>query len=438
MSKQFYDYYRPDEDGLHPRQKPIAGSDVPGARSGGRRQITMDGLQEEPDRTKKPSRREARKYEKQLRKDGGLPPDQQGFGEPPKKKRRWLKRTLWALFTLIFIALVGASWVGWKFLKETTKVFGGTPLGNAAKLMQPTTLSGEDAGHVNILIAGNSVDDPGHGGASLTDSIMVLSINTHTKQGYMFSVPRDLWVNISGEGYAKINDVYPLGNSDNFHEAGYPDGGMGLLEKTIQEHFKIPINYYALVNYTALKNIVNAVGGIDVNIQSTDPRGLYDPNINVNDGGPLRLPNGVNHLDGQTALNLARARGDPTGDGRVAYGFPRSDFDRTQHQRQLLVAIQGKMQSAGVLINPIKLGHVLDGIGNNVTTDLKINEARKLVGLVRGIGTGNMQSLALASDTKNYLKSYSAPGGQSALIPAAGINDYSEIQGYIQPLLGSL
>jgi LCP family protein required for cell wall assembly len=439
MSKQFYDYYRPgEEDGLRPRQRPLAGTEVPGQRSG-RKQITMDDADEDTRGRKKPSRRQEKQYEKKLRKQNGgqLPPDQQDFSEePPKKKRRWLRRTLWTLFTLIFVALIGAGWVGWKFLKETTKVFGGTPFGNAVKLMQPTTLNGENSGHVNILIAGNSVDDPGHGGASLTDSIMVLSINTQTKQGYMFSVPRDLWVNIPGEGFAKINDAYPLGNSDSFHETGYPDGGMGLLEKTIEDHFKIPVNYYALVNYTALKNIVNAVDGVDINIQSTDPRGLYDPNININDGGPLKLPNGVNHIDGQTALNLSRARGDPTGDGRVAYGFPRSDFDRTQHQRQLLVAIQDKMQSAGVLINPIKLGRVLDGIGNNVTTDMKINEARKLVGYVRTIGAGNMQSVALASDTKNYLKSYNA-SGQSALIPAAGINDYSEIQDYIQPLLGS-
>lgn len=438
MTKQFYDYYRPGEDGMRPRQRPLAGTEVPGQRSG-RKQISMEDLEDDHGR-KKPSRKAAKKYEKELRKQNGgqVPPDGQDFSDqPPKKKRRWLRRTAWTIVTLIFIALVGAGWVSWKFLKETTKVFGGTPLGNAAKLVQPTTLKGEDSGHVNILIAGNSVDDPGHGGASLTDSIMVLSINTKTKQGYMFSIPRDLWVNIPDEGYAKINDAYPLGNSDSFHEAGYPDGGMGLLEKTIEEHFKIPISYSALVNYTALKNIVNAVGGVDINIQSTDPRGLYDPNINVNDGGPLKLPNGINHIDGQTALNLSRARGDPTGDGRVAYGFPRSDFDRTQHQRQLLVAIQDKMQSAGVLINPIKLGNVLDGIGNNITTDMKVNEARKLVGFIRAIGTGNMQSVALASDTKNYLKSYSA-SGQSALIPAAGINDYSEIQDFIQPLLGKL
>jgi len=451
MSKDFYTYYSPGDDkekrkdGFHARRQLT--DDVPGARNNRRRIGDMTG--DEPEKQSHRTRKAQKRAAKQQAQTEQLLPDQplQGYtqqgddGEPfmpPKKRRRWLRRTLWTLFTLIFIALIGFGWVGWKFLRETTKVFGGTPLGNAAKLIQPTMLNGESRGHVNVLLAGNSIDDPGHGGASLTDSIMVLSIDTASHKAYMFSIPRDMWVNIPDEGYAKINSAYPLGNSDHFEEAGFPGGGMGLLEKTIEQHFQIPIDYYALVNYTALKNIVNAVGGVDVNIQSTDPRGLYDPNISVVDNGPLRLPNGVNHLDGQTALNLSRARGDPTNDGRVGYGFPRSDFDRTEHQRQIITAIQAKMSSAGTLVNPIKLGNVLDAIGTNITTDMKINEARKFVSLVRGIGTANMQSLALQTPTKNYLRSYTGTGGQSALIPAAGINDYSDIQSYIQPLIGSL
>ncbi len=412
------------------------GTEVP-ERAGERRQIGIGFDDPRPPRKNK--RRQQDEYTPKTRRGRGEPEAPDDFSEePPRKRKHWVRRIVLTLFTLIFIALLGAGWVGWKFLNETTKVFGGTPLGNAAKLLTPTTLKGESSGHVNILIAGNSVDDPGHTGAQLTDSIMLLSINTQTHQAYMLSIPRDLWVNIPGEGYAKINAAYPYGNSDGFNEPVYPAGGMGLLEKTIEQHFQVPINYYALVNYTALKNIVDAIGGVDVNIQSTDPRGLYDPNINVADGGPLLLPNGVNHLNGQTALNLSRARGDPTNDGRVGYGFPRSDFDRTEHQRQLLTAIQGKMSSAGTLINPFKLGKVLDGIGTNITTDMKINEARKVVSLVHSIGASNMQSVALESDTKNYLKGYTGTGGQSALIPAAGINDYSDIQAFVQPLVGAL
>ncbi len=447
MSKQFYDYYRPDTpdgqgdsplqqrrtvgfEGNKPKKRADRASEFqPQPRHAGFRSAQPDFLAKMSGKDMKRARPP---------QANGASSEESLHERPKNPKKRWLKRIGWTFFVLLFVALLGVGWVSSKFLNETTKVFGGTSFGNAVKLLQPTKLAGEARGHVNILVAGNSVDDPGHGGADLTDSILLLSLDTDNNKAYMFSIPRDLWVNIPGEGYHKINEAYRWGKVGDFQEAGFPAGGMGLLEKTIEERFAVPIDYYALVNYTALKNIVNAIGGVDITIQSTDPRGLYDPNINYTDGGPLKLPNGVNHLDGQTALNLSRARGDPTNDGRVGYGFARSDFDRTEHQRQLLTAIQAKMSSTGTLINPFKLGKVLDGIGTNITTDLQINEARRLVGFVRKIGTNNLQSLGLASDKKNYLRSYSSPTGQSALVPAAGVNDYSDIQAYIQPLLGSL
>lgn len=435
MSKQYFDYYQPRKRGQ--------GEAFPTARRDTKRTI---GFDEAP--TRKKHRRQA--------SDEGFHGGRLGGGRPApskrrwsgaksappedlqeqKPKKRWLRRILWTFLILFFIALLAAGWVGWKFFNETTKVFGGTAFSNAVRFFQPTQLEGEGDGHVNLLIAGTSVDDPGHGGADLTDSIMILSVNTQTKQGYLFSIPRDLWVEIPGEGHHKINEAYHWGKENNFQDPDYPPGGMGLLEKTIEQSFGVPIHYNALVNYTAVKNVVNAIGGVDVTINSSDPRGLYDPNISYVDGGPLQLPNGVNHLDGQTALNLTRARGGPTMDGRVAYGFPRSDFDRAEHQRQLLAAIQAKMSSSGVFLNPFKLGKVLDAIGTNVTTDMQINEARKLVNYVRQIGTNNLQPVALVSDSKNYLRSYGTPTGQAALIPAAGIDDFSDIQAFIQPLLG--
>src|SRR5258708_30037544 len=108
---------------------------------------------------------------------------------------------------------------------------------------------------------------------------------------------------------------------------------MGLLAEVIQQNLGIKTNYYALINYNALKDGVNAVGGIGVNIQSSDPRGLYDPSIDWSTHGPLvKLKNGVQHLNGEQALDLARARGDAYG----SYGFARSDFDRTQNQRMMM------------------------------------------------------------------------------------------------------
>jgi LCP family protein required for cell wall assembly len=358
--------------------------------------------------------------------------------EPKKSRtRKWLKRLLLFFLVILIVFFAGASWEGWKFFEDSSKLFGGSTFSNAIKTFEPTTLKGEDRGNVNILLAGNSVDDPDHGGAALTDSIMIISLNTTANKIDLISIPRDLYVNIPGYGYNKINAAYPFGQTGNFNESPYPAGGMGLLEKTITNYLGVHVDYYMLVDYGALRNVVNTIGGVDVDIQSPDPRGLYDPNIDAADGGPLLLSNGVHLLNGQTALNLARARGDPAPDGRVSYGFPQSDFDRTEHQRQLIVAIEKKILTPGILFNPIKVGHIFDGLTGNIQTDLKINEARRVVEAFRNTKSQNIQSAGLTTDSDNYLQSYTTYDGQSALIPKAGIDNYTDIQNYLSSLTNS-
>ncbi|HVW23524.1 MAG TPA: LCP family protein [Candidatus Saccharimonadales bacterium] len=342
-------------------------------------------------------------------------------------KRGWWRRIPWKriLITLLVIILLAGAWVGAKFLYNTHKVFGGSIFG----LLHTTHLKGEDTGRVNILLAGNSADDPGHDGGNLTDSIMLVSIDTKNNSGFMLSIPRDLWVTIPGYGSQKINAAYVAGQANDFNENGYPSGGMGQLEQIIEQDFGINIDYYALVNYAALKQAVDAVGGIKVNIQSSDPRGLYDPSIDYVTHGPLvKLSNGEHTLDGEQALDLARARGD---DYR-AYGFAGSDFERTQNQRLMLVALKNKIFSTGVLANPTKLGSLADAIGNNVKTDFQTSEVHRLYDLVKNVPSNRIQSLSLNdANGKNLLMSYAAPDGESALAPAAGLDNYDDIQAFI-------
>lgn len=343
---------------------------------------------------------------------------------------KWRTLTKRAALTLVALFLVSGGWMGWKFYHNTSKVFGNKNPLAVINAFKPIPLKGQATGHVNILLAGNSADrSDNEGGGSLTDSIMILSINTQTHAAYMLSVPRDLWVNIPGIGNSKINAA---NTASNFDQTGYPKGGMGMLEKVISDNFNIPIHYYALVNYTAFKDSVNKVGGIDVNIQSTDPRGLYDPSFRAYEGGPLKLPNGVNHLTGQLALNLARARGDPFNGVRGAYGFPQSDFDRTTHQRQMILALKEKAMSMTVLSNPLKIGGLMDAVGDNVHTDFQLNELASLYYMSKGIKSADIQSLSLNSaEGKNLLSNYNTPNGQSALIPATGAGDFSTIAAYI-------
>jgi LCP family protein required for cell wall assembly len=352
-------------------------------------------------------------------------------GRPVMVKRsrfhRWtskitLKRSV--IVVALLVLLIG-GWVGGKFAYNAHKLFGGNILG----ILKTTKLKGEDEGRVNILLAGNSADDPGHDGANLTDSIMVMSVDTKHNKAFLLSIPRDLWVELPGGGHQKINAAYPDGQSEDFSESGYPSGGMGELEQIVSENMGLPIHYYALIDYNALKQAVDAVGGIDLNIQSKDPRGLYDPNIDWSTKGPLvKLTNGVHHLNGQQALDLARARGDAYN----SYGFLGSDFDRTDHQRQMLVALKSKAVSAGVMSNPAKLSSLSDAIGNNVKTDFTLPEVHRLYDITKLIPGSSIQSLSLNSaNGKNLLMSYASPSGQSALAPAAGVDDYSDIQSFI-------
>lgn len=344
-----------------------------------------------------------------------------------KRIKAWftLKRT--ALLLLFMVMIIG-GFLAAKFIYNAHKIFGGNILG----VLNTTKLDGEDVGRVNILLAGNSADDVGHNGGQLTDSIMLVSIDTRNNKAFLMSIPRDLYVPIEGNGHAKINTAYVDGEEDDFKESGYPDGGMGLLQKTVEDTLGININYHALVNYKALRQAVDAVGGIDFTVKSEDPRGLYDPNIDYKTRGPLvKLSNGKHHLNGQQALNLARARGD----SYRSYGFAASDFDRTDNQRKLIIALKTKAASAGVIANPAKVSSLADAIGGNVKTNFKLSEVRRLHDISKKIPGSAIKSVGLNDvdgNGKNLLESYTAPGGQSALIPAAGKDDFSDIQAFLR------
>ncbi len=351
----------------------------------------------------------------------------------PKKKRS-LKRKILIIIAIILILLVGVGvWLGSSVIGNIDKIFHGNLFSDVNSFLSNTTLKGQSSGRVNILLIGDSTDQMGHGGASLADTIIVLSIDTKNNKVFMLSIPRDLWVNIPGfpynDGWQKINAGND-GMGKNF--SGYPAGGPGQLEHLIVTDLGIPIDYYSVSDYGAFSSIVNAVGGITVNIQSPDPRGLYDPNTNLN------LPNGIVHLNGQEALNLARARGDGPG----SYGFPNSDFDRTANQRLILSAIATKAKSLGFLSNPIKISDLFNALGNNIQTNLNLSDILELVRLTKGYNLNNIKSYAYCSTLTQsscgtpILTGYIDPStGEDALIPVAGIGDYSAMQNYYQQLV---
>lgn len=350
----------------------------------------------------------------------------------PKSRRNWKKITIRSVLAILALLIIAGGWVGWKFLDNEAKVFG---WGGLWSLVHPAPLKNQD-GRVNILLAGDSVGrTDGGGGQQLTDSIMIVSIDTKNNTAFLLSVPRDLYVNIPGFGYSKVNATAEDGVQDYGNNPGYDSNGMGLLEQVISQDFGIQIDYYALTDYSAFESAVNAVGGITVNIQSSNPRGLYDPSpVAPGDNQPLvDLSNGEHELNGQEALNLARARGDAAG----SYGYAQSDFTRTQNQRMMLIAIENKATSLSVLSNPIKVGDLFDSFGNNVQTDLSLGNARELYSDSKKISNSSIASESLNNvNGKDLLTSYYTADGQDALIPAAGINNYSAIQSFVSGLTG--
>ena len=337
--------------------------------------------------------------------------------------------TIFVIILLIALVpvIVLATWNYRNFANASEPLFGST---NILQVLNVKPLNNTNS-RVNLLLVGYSADNPGHGGADLTDSILLLSLDQKDPSGtYMLSIPRDLYVNISNEyGYGKINEAYQAGERTAFSEAGYPNGGMGQLQQTISETLGITVHYNALINYAAVRNIVDALGGVTVTIQSDDERGLYDPNFQPNEGGPLRLPNGQQEIDGQTALRLTRARGAAGG-----YGFGQSDFTRTKNQQLVVSAILNELNWTLVL-DPRTNGKIFTAVANNVETDVTLNHLIPLYRLLTKTPTDAITSYTLRDiNGTNYLSSYTTQSGQAALIPRSGIDNFNEIQSALDTL----
>jgi LCP family protein required for cell wall assembly len=331
----------------------------------------------------------------------------------PGSKKRVVKRIV-AVFGVL--VLLSGLFFGFKFYKDIAKLTGNKNPLSLLGAFHPVPLKNQD-GRVNILVAANSADDYGHNGANLTDSIMVLSVDTRKNTALILSVPRDLWVNIPGVGHSKIN-------------AAYPNGGMDKLQDVLQDDLGMTINYQALVNYGAFRDLVNAVGGINITINGDDPRGIYDPSVDYttrNCCALAKYPNGPVTLNGKQALNLGRARGDAYG----SYGYAQSDFTRTMYQRKMLVAIKDKASQSSVISNPFKVASLVDAIGNNVKSNLQVSELETLYTYMKKIDDSKIDSYninTLAGKNSTMLTSYTSADGQSALIPAAGLDDFTDIQ----------
>ncbi len=335
--------------------------------------------------------------------------------------KRWFIRSLLSVIAFLGVLLVGIMvWNIRNFNEFSAEVFGSS---SVLDMFPTQALTTDEAGRTNILILGTASDRPGHGGSDLTDTILLVSLDA-SDDGYMLSIPRDLYVSIPGYSQARINEVYARGERNDFREPGYANGGSGLMQKTIENTIGIQTHYHAVVSFQAVERIVDALDGVTVTIDSPDERGLYDPNFREFEGGPLRLKNGPQEIDGQTALRLSRARGS-TGE---AYGFPDSDFDRTRNQQEVLRAILAELDWR-VVLDPRLNQRLFDAVASTTQTDIEINE---LLPLYRAISPSSLDQLKSHTlrdiDGQNLLTSYTSPSGAAVLIPNSGIDNFTDVR----------
>lgn len=345
----------------------------------------------------------------------------------PKLPRK--KLIIRIAIVLLVIILAVAGYFGYKFFTASGKVFKGNIV--TAIFSKPKELKMDENGQTNVLLFGTSEDDPDHDGEDLTDSIMVVSINQKQNYGFMVSIPRDLHVKYNKacvSGYqGKINVVYSCSKPSG------EDAGAEAIRKSVGEVVGLDIQYSAHLNYTVLRQAVDAVGGITVNIESSDPRGILDRNFDWDcpKGGQtcfnVKYPNGPAQLDGKHALYLARARGDdPLG---RTYGLTRSNPDRQDNQRKILLALKDKASSAGVLANPVAVNNLLEAVGNNLRTNFDAEEIKTLIELAKNIKTEDLSSISL-EDKDKPLTTVSCFSGN--ICPNAGPFNYSAIHALLQ------
>jgi len=244
---------------------------------------------------------------------------------------------------------------------------------------------------VSILVLGTDKRTQEQG-PSRTDTIIVLTIEPQGKTAGMLSIPRDLWVSIPGYSEGRINTAHFLGERDR-----YPGGGPALAKKTVQYALGIPIHYYVRVNFEGFEKLVDALGGITIDVKEA----VHDDKYPDDNYGYMTvdIPAGVQHMDGKTALQYARVR----------HGS--SDFVRARRQQEVIKAIRDKVLSLNIPLT--RIPEVLRIAGDSVQTDLSLNEMYSLAKLAREIPETNVKSVVI---DESMTTGQTTPDGAQVLI----------------------
>ena len=295
-------------------------------------------VQQPPNRNQRPPKRSNSKYDTME-----IPISR---NQPPKKKKK--RSTPGAIFAKVFFSIVLVLLllfaIGYAVFSN---FFSGMNFDDSINkenaFIDESKLIG-DSGVRNILLIGGDAREGEKNYRS--DTMMLVSIDTNNKKIKMTSFLRDSWVEIPGKGYNKLN-------------AATSYGGIQLLIDTLEYNFRVKIDNYAMVDFAAFKDIVDALGGVNVAVTEKEARymnrtyPMYKFNIKSGDNV---------HLNGLEALEYCRIR------------KLDSDFFRTERQRKVMSAIKAKASDASAT----QVLNVVNKVLPYIKTDIKKNEMMKL------------------------------------------------------------
>ncbi len=252
----------------------------------------------------------------------------------------------------------------------------------------------------NVLLLGSDGEITNDGFVR-TDTMIILSINRTTGTVGMLSLPRDLFVYIPAWRMARINQTYARGQS-----GGWSDGTFELMRQMLLYNFGVNVHYYAMIDLSGFKEIIDTIGGVDVTvdcaIEDLPLVGAEVPSMarRVNEEGYFALDVGYYHLTGPEALWYARSR------------FNSTDFDRGRRQQQILRAIWRKARDTGELAN---LPQLWGQVTQVVDTNLGLEDMLGLLPIALNLNPGSIENFAL---TRTYhTLPWQTPDGDYVQLP---------------------
>ena len=218
----------------------------------------------------------------------------------------------------------------------------------------------------NIVVMGvdERSDDVGR-----SDTLFVVMFDSSNKSASLLSVPRDTRVRIDGHGWDKINHAYAY-------------GGRELTQKTVEELLGIKINNYVMVDFKGFTGLVDAIGGIDIDVE----KDMYYHD--TWDGFTVDLKKGRQHLDGKTAIQYVRFRDEE------------GDIGRIRRQQHFLMAVYDKITSADMLLHIPGLAKQLTSM---VKTDMPLGDMIDLGRALHSMVKEKGLSMAMVPGTPKYI-----------------------------------